>query len=133
MSTESLQAAAESEGTEERRMPRVQLRTPKGTLNAIQAAVEAGRFCDRSEALRDAIREKFMEPRRVERFESPRPRRPSDGRLRPRGGSDRERVTLCVPTGMLAAIDEAVERGWYGNRSEAVRAAAREKFIEERA
>lgn len=53
--------------TQRNSMERTTLRIPSGMLDAVDIAVEKGQYADRSKAIRDAVREKFMEqsgPRR---------------------------------------------------------------------
>jgi hypothetical protein len=45
------------------------------------------------------------------------------------GGGDMDRVTVRMPDALLTAVDAAIERGVYPNRSEALRAAIRQQFV----
>lgn len=52
-------------------------------------------------------------------------------RERGRDASSMERVTLRITRGQESAVEQAVEEGRYPNRSEAIRDALNEKFVEE--
>lgn len=42
-------------------MDRITVRLPTGQLDAVEAQVDQGEYANRSEAIRDAVREKFNE------------------------------------------------------------------------